>query len=201
MINIKKRIVFFMSLMMMATLVFNSNVQAEELEDLGIDFEYEEVISGYGADPHFHFEKEFIIYVNGVEDTYNIDLNPNYRYIFQWEEPSLARAVCYNCGNSSMTSVITSLVQWGIDDKLCPVAGGAGRNNDLFETWRQFAKEKCSSCGYVSSEFPNGDSYRAVCTDGWNPYPGYWVPEAQKTMSKGYDAHEVLSWWQNKILR
>lgn len=199
--SMKKILATVLAFALCVSMAPSQHVHAEEMIDPETGFRYEEIVSGYDAAPDFEWEKEIIIYVNGVEDTYNIDLNPNYRYIFQWEEPSLARAVCYNCGKSSMTSVITSLVQWGIDDKLCPVAGGAGRNNDLFETWRQFAKEKCSSCGYVSSEFPNGDSYRAVCTDGWNPYPGYWVPEAQKTMSKGYDAHEVLSWWQNKILR
>ena len=197
----KKMLAIILTLVLAASITPSEHVHAAEMVDPETGFRYEEVVSGYGADSQFQFEKEFIIYVNGVEDTYNINLNPNYRYIFQWEEQSLARAVCYNCGKSSMTSVITRLVLWGVDDKLCLVAGGAGRNNDTFETWREYAKEKCSACGYVSSEYQNGESYRAVCTDGWNPYPGYWVPEAHKTMSKGYDAHEVLSWWKEKILK
>lgn len=143
------------------------------------------------------WEKEVIVEVANEEETLNYPMNPKYRYTFVWYTPSKSRAVCYSCGASAMGTV-TRKSEWGIDDKECALAWGAGLYNDLFFTWYHYQRERCTSCGYSSEEWLDRISYTAECRNGDNPPSGQWEVREEYTPKAGYDPHQSLRWWLYK---
>lgn len=81
-----------------------------------------------------------------------MEYNPNYRFIYQWETPSLTRTVCYKYGRSTM-STVREFAQWGCDYLNCPLSFGTGVLNDYFNTWTYMLYERCTSCEYKSSRW------------------------------------------------
>lgn len=179
----------------------SQHVHAEEMIDPETGFRYEEIVSGYDAAPDFEWEKEIIVYVDNSDDIKLFERNPNYRYIFQWEEPVKARLACNMCGNSQMTTV-NQRVQWAGDYLQCPLTAGAGLYNDDFLTFYKYINERCRNCGYTTAQRRNGTDYEAHCNNGTHPgNASFWTIVPTSQFVKGvHDNHQYLPWWQNKIL-
>ena len=140
------------------------------------------------------WEKEVVVYVSCEEDTFNYEMNPNYRYTFVWEVPTKTRAVCYNCGRSTM-SLVKEKEQTDSDGKMCPVAPAA-LYSDIFNQWYTYTLEKCTSCGYKGEEYDPVRSYTSRCYNDDNPSEnGEWEVRAEYTMANGYNPLQSLNWW------
>lgn len=142
-------------------------------------------------------KEELVIEVASEAETFTYPIDPNYRYTFVWSTPSLARAVCYNCGKSTM-STVTRKSEWGTDYLQCPLSYGAGLENDYFTTWYHYMRERCTACGYNSEEWFDRKSYTAICSNYDPMYTQVWEVREEYTMAAGYDPHQSLRWWLYK---
>ncbi len=146
---------------------------------------------------NFDEREELIIEVENEAETYTYPKDPNYRYTFIWITPSLSRAICYECGRSTM-STVTRKSQYGGDYLECPLAYGAGLANDMFCTWDYYKRERCTSCGYQSAEWYDRRSYTAICSNGDPMYSPEWTM-AENYSPNLHDPHQNLNWWLYKI--
>ena len=142
-------------------------------------------------------KEELVIEVENEIETFSYPKNPNYRYTFIWTTPSLSRAVCYECGRSTM-STVNRKSQYAYDCLECPLAYGPGLQNDDFITWDYYKRERCTACGYQSAEWYDRRSYTAICNNGDPMYSPEW------SMLENYDPtrddpHQNLNWWLYRI--
>lgn len=144
----------------------------------------------------YEWEKEVTVELNG-EEVYTYPKNPNYRYTFIWTTPSKARAVCYMCGMSAM-STVNRMSQYSCIDRACPIAL-AGLYNDYYNTWHTRTYERCTACGYESEGFNLRVTYTSFCRNGDNRIENgeevEWEVREEYTMANGYDLHQSLRWW------
>lgn len=204
----KKVLAIILTLVLFISLAPCQHAHAAEMIDPATGLRYEEIVSGYAADPDFEWEKEIIIYIDNEDELFKFEFNPNYRYIYQWESPSLTRAVCYNCGKSTM-STVTELAQWGCDYKDCPLSFGTGLENDYYNEWFYKKYERCTSCGFSGrddsnlwwEENSNNRVFTSVCSNGDNPGNGaeWQVLTASQFDINQHNIHQYKPWWESKI--
>lgn len=192
----KKMLAIILTLVLVVSIAPSEYVHAAEMVDSEAGFRHEEVNLEYDADPHFNYEKTIIYYVDCEEDSYSVEIDPelNIRYIFEWETPSKARAVCYNCGKSTM-STVTRKILYAYYDKTCPLTYGPGLYNDLFFEYHHYAHERCTACGYQGEEWLDRKSYTATCGNVDPMNEQVWEVRMEYTQAAGYDPHQSLSWW------
>ncbi len=197
----KKMLAIILTLVLAVSFAPSEHVHAAEMVDPETGFRYEEIVSGYAADPNFKWEKEILVYVDNIENIQNFKRNPNYRYIFQWEEPMKARLACSMCGNSKMTTV-RQRVQWGGDYLQCPFTSGPGLENDDFLTYYIYVHEKCKTCGYQTNSRKTGEEYEAYCNNDHHPADKEYfdVYPASQFIKGQHDVHQYLPWWKSKQL-
>ena len=139
-------------------------------------------------------QEEVVVEVDSKEEFFRYPKNPNYRYIFIINEPSITRTVCYMCGSPNMGTV-TYREQIGGEAHMCPTCHEG--NNDIFSTYRDYSYERCNACGYQSDPWPtNIITYAADCLNGDMPWHGRsWEVKYEYTQSAGYNLHQSLRWW------
>lgn len=200
-----KKSVKFFSIMLALIVVLGLLPEKESMANqIYIDeetgFRCKEIVSDLESDPNFEWKKEILVYIDSEDDLFKLNHNPDYRYIYHYEKPSLKRAVCYNCGRSTM-STVTNTSQWGIDNKECPMNGGAMMNGDLYYTWRNTMYERCTACNYKSSNWHTW-TYTVECGNEAVPPTGkqFTVLEKDVFLRGNYDIHQYKPWWDNREL-
>ena len=145
-------------------------------------------------------KEEKYVQIESMEEFYNYKKDyDKYIYHFIIENTSNKRAVCYMCGSSTM-STVNDIRQYSNTGRMCPHSYPFG-NLDSFLTYYKWEYERCTSCGYKSSEWDTGIRiYEAECyngginsLNGTNSFP----VSSEYTFSDGYDPHFMLSWWLN----
>ena len=200
----KKSVKIFSVMVMLIVLLGAFPVKASMADQIFIDeetgFKCKEIVSDFDADPDFEWEKEIMVYIDSEDDLFKLNHNPNYRYIYHYEKPSLKRAVCYNCGKSTM-STVTDTSQWGHDNKECPMTGAYVMEGDLYYTWRNTTYERCTACNYKSASWHTW-TYTVKCSNGAGPPASehFTVLEKEAFFRGNYDVHQYKPWWDNKEL-
>lgn len=139
------------------------------------------------------WEQEVIVEIDSIEAFFKYPKNPNYKYTFIIDKPSLGRSVCYMCRRPNM-STLTEIEQSTTTPKACPTDGHWG--NDIFASWNNYTYDRCTACGYKSEPQFTKVTYTATCLNGDAPWDGGdWEVRYEYTQSAGYNLHQSLRWW------
>lgn len=136
---------------------------------------------------------QITVEVSSEEEMENYPRDPQYRYKFIIPEPVKARAVCYMCGKSTMSTAKVKEEQISIVARCCPLNQWGVL--DHFITDDNYRVERCTSCGYEAKIEELGYTYRAICRNTDIPDEQEWEVREEWHMSDGYDIHQVYDYW------